>query len=247
MLIWAAFRPAAVGAEEAVPANEESPTTQTQQTSELLGSLYEEDQWPQISLDFLDQGSGSPAQGREASQPKPQVSFVVTPPPEELARNLADSPTTPTTTPTPAIDLAKLTPADLRPKTDGAPTSDSAWANLGLIDLTSLIKHAAPKTTPSLASFTPTVDLQDLPQDPTTEDPAPEQAPEADSLKARVNSAGPVELMEKLQLDARRARMIVQFRALYGEFSTPDDLGQVQGIHDELVVRWEEENLLSFE
>lgn len=245
MLACAAFCPAAVGAEESDPATEKSPTPQVPPTLELLGSLYEGDQWPQISLDFLDEENGTPAESDESPQPKPKVSFVVTPPPEELVRNLADSPTTPTTTP--AINLAKLTPADLQPKTDGVPTSNSARANLELIDLTTLIKDAVPKTTPSLASSSPTVDLHDLLDHSKNEVPASEQAPRVAPLKVRVNSAGPMELIEKLRLDARRARLIVQFRRLYGGFRNPDDLAQVQGIHDELIVQWEEENLLSFE
>ena len=63
---------------------------------------------------------------------------------------------------------------------------------------------------------------------------------------ASVNTATVEELMEKLKLDARRARLVVQFRILYGPFKTPEDLAQVSGITDDMVLQWEDEDLLSF-
>jgi DNA uptake protein ComE-like DNA-binding protein len=62
-----------------------------------------------------------------------------------------------------------------------------------------------------------------------------------------VNRAGSGQLMRKLKLDARRARYIVEFRRIYGRFRRPEDLAQVSGITDELVRRWEEQDILRFE
>jgi DNA uptake protein ComE-like DNA-binding protein len=61
-----------------------------------------------------------------------------------------------------------------------------------------------------------------------------------------INSAPALELERKLRLDARRARMIVEYRTTYGPFTTPDDLSQVTGITDDMVRRWESSDLIFF-
>jgi competence ComEA-like helix-hairpin-helix protein len=63
----------------------------------------------------------------------------------------------------------------------------------------------------------------------------------------QVNSASIYELMESLGIDARRARLITQFRTSYGRFKDPEDLAQVSGITDDMIRRWEKQNLLIFD
>lgn len=75
--------------------------------------------------------------------------------------------------------------------------------------------------------------------------PQPTPVPAATAI--RVNRADAGELGRKLKLDARRARLVIEFRDLYGPFKGPDDLRQVSGITDEMVRRWEDQGILSFE
>lgn len=62
-----------------------------------------------------------------------------------------------------------------------------------------------------------------------------------------VNKADQDELMETLELDARRARYIVEFRTIFGAFGSPEDLVQVAGINDTDVIAWEKQGLLNFD
>ena len=67
------------------------------------------------------------------------------------------------------------------------------------------------------------------------------------SHAVRINQASEAELAARLKLDARRARLIVEFRQLYGPFRNPADLAQVNGITDDMIRAWERANLLFFE
>lgn len=62
-----------------------------------------------------------------------------------------------------------------------------------------------------------------------------------------INSADLSQIIEMLEIDPRRARMIIQFRLVHGLFRTPIDLSQVAGISDERVIEWEREGLLNFD
>ncbi len=62
-----------------------------------------------------------------------------------------------------------------------------------------------------------------------------------------VNHAPAETLARGLGLDARRARLVVEFRELTGRFRGPADLAQVNGLTDDMIRRWEEEGLLRFE
>jgi hypothetical protein len=64
--------------------------------------------------------------------------------------------------------------------------------------------------------------------------------------RIRINVATADQIMEKLKIDARRARLIVEFRTLYGPFRRPEDLNQVSGINDLMVRQWESAGLLDF-
>jgi DNA uptake protein ComE-like DNA-binding protein len=72
-------------------------------------------------------------------------------------------------------------------------------------------------------------------------------APKPLTRKVHVNHAGEQELMAGLGIDARRARMIIEFRQIYGMFHSPDDLDQVTGLPDDMVRRWEEAGILAFD
>jgi DNA uptake protein ComE-like DNA-binding protein len=77
--------------------------------------------------------------------------------------------------------------------------------------------------------------------------PAPAPTPAMSVAAVRINRAGEEELREKLKLDGTRARLVVQFRTLYGAFKTPEDLSQVSGITEEMVKGWDEERILYFD
>ena len=62
-----------------------------------------------------------------------------------------------------------------------------------------------------------------------------------------INRATPAELQHKLKLDARRARLLVEFRKTFGPFKTPEDLTQVSGITGDMVKIWESNELLFFD
>lgn len=62
-----------------------------------------------------------------------------------------------------------------------------------------------------------------------------------------INEADQDELMETLELDARRARYVVGFRTIFGAFESPEDLLQVAGINDGDIVEWEKQGLLNFD
>jgi hypothetical protein len=74
---------------------------------------------------------------------------------------------------------------------------------------------------------------------------APKNA-EAEIPKEGVNYDDAATLMEKLGLDARRARLIVEFRTIFGPFRTPEDLSQVAGITEAMISAWENDGLLVF-
>lgn len=62
----------------------------------------------------------------------------------------------------------------------------------------------------------------------------------------RINSADEQELRTRLKLDGIRARNIIEFRTHYGPFKHLDDLSQVSGITQEMVKKWDDQNLLFF-
>jgi DNA uptake protein ComE-like DNA-binding protein len=61
-----------------------------------------------------------------------------------------------------------------------------------------------------------------------------------------INTADILEISEKLNLDRRRARIIVEYRRVHGEFKVPDDFAAVYGLTSEQVSFWDEQNLLRF-
>lgn len=65
--------------------------------------------------------------------------------------------------------------------------------------------------------------------------------------RAAVNEADESVLIEKLEIDARRARYIVEFRRLFGPFAKPEDLAQVVGITDSMALEWEKADLIKFD
>ena len=81
---------------------------------------------------------------------------------------------------------------------------------------------------------------------PTPPGPAPSE-PEPEAPSFLINSADLAQIVEILEIDPRRARMIIQFRTVHGSFRTPIDLSQVAGISDQRVIEWEREGLLNFD
>jgi DNA uptake protein ComE-like DNA-binding protein len=72
------------------------------------------------------------------------------------------------------------------------------------------------------------------------------QAKAADP-RVRINEANAAELQEKLKLDPRRARIVIEYREIFGPLRSPEDLTQIAGIADERVIEWEEQGLIDFE
>jgi hypothetical protein len=62
-----------------------------------------------------------------------------------------------------------------------------------------------------------------------------------------INHADADEIRQKLRIDARRARLIIEFRQTYGPFRYPDDVREVNGITDQMVQVWEEQDLLALD
>lgn len=62
----------------------------------------------------------------------------------------------------------------------------------------------------------------------------------------RVNRAVARDFMVVLNLDGRRARNIIQYRTIHGTFDGPEELAQVAGITDALIIQWEDRGLLDF-
>ena len=52
------------------------------------------------------------------------------------------------------------------------------------------------------------------------------------------------ELIATMDLSARQARLVAQFRSVHGPFATPEDIAQVAGITDEQVIGWEEAGMV---
>lgn len=72
----------------------------------------------------------------------------------------------------------------------------------------------------------------------------PEPFPASDPEPININRAPARALEEKLNIDARRARFIIEFREVYGSFRRPEDLAQVNGITDAMIRQWEERGLI---
>jgi hypothetical protein len=163
---------------------------------------------------------------------------ILRPPPAAVTRpttNTArptDRPTTPTT-PTTATPIRRGAPAP--------PTRAS-------------VRLAPPVRLDLFDSTSTLAQLLDQPPAPAVrlggEEPAAaagaRPAP-AQPRRVRLNAAPAAELMEKLKIDARRARLIVEFRELFGPFRTPEDLGQVTGLNDLMIRQWESAGMLDFE
>lgn len=77
--------------------------------------------------------------------------------------------------------------------------------------------------------------------------PAPVPIEIISSKRVNVNRANPADLVRVLGIDARRARLIVEFRTQQGRIRSPEDLGQVNGITDDMIDKWEKQGLLRFE
>lgn len=63
----------------------------------------------------------------------------------------------------------------------------------------------------------------------------------------RINHAPENELARVLDLDARRARILAEFRQVHGPFHIAEDVAQVMGITDQRVRDWEDKGLLNFD
>ncbi len=62
-----------------------------------------------------------------------------------------------------------------------------------------------------------------------------------------VNRAGEAELMRVLKIDSLRAHMIVEFRTTQRPIRGPEDLAQVNGLTQDMVVTWQKEGVLKFD
>lgn len=62
-----------------------------------------------------------------------------------------------------------------------------------------------------------------------------------------VNRATAAELVQTLGIDVRRARLIIEFRTQQGRIRGPDDLAQVNGLTEDMIMEWEQKGLLRFE
>ncbi|MEN6624618.1 MAG: helix-hairpin-helix domain-containing protein [Candidatus Sumerlaeia bacterium] len=62
-----------------------------------------------------------------------------------------------------------------------------------------------------------------------------------------VNRATAAELVQTLGVDVRRARLIIEFRTQQGRIRGPDDLAQVNGLTEDMIMEWEQKGLLRFE
>lgn len=139
----------------------------------------------------------------------------------------------------PRINVGGLPDLALSGTTHSFETTDTLGSLVGS-DLMSILRaKVAPRVTTSTTRGTPRIDPAWIPS---------VTAPTAHPLSTlvRINSATPDELRARLKLDPIRARYIVEFRTLYGRFKGPDDLSQVSGITGEMVLKWEEANLLDF-
>jgi len=76
---------------------------------------------------------------------------------------------------------------------------------------------------------------------------APRRAQALAPQAVAVNRADAGELERKLNIDARRARFIIEFRRAYGPFKRPEDLTQVYGITDAMLALWEQGDRLVLE
>jgi DNA uptake protein ComE-like DNA-binding protein len=141
----------------------------------------------------------------------------------------------------PAVALDRLTSATRSARQDARSTRTVAASSLKGLDLGKLMPVAGRSETTGTTTTIPKVSL------PVSLAGAQGAAPAAIRPAAvPVNRAEAREIMEKLKIDARRARLIVEFRKMYGRFRRPEDLGQVTGITDEMVRRWEGQDLLEF-
>jgi competence ComEA-like helix-hairpin-helix protein len=59
-----------------------------------------------------------------------------------------------------------------------------------------------------------------------------------------INKAELEEIVQKLKIDARRARFIMEFRQAHGSFEHLEDLTQVNGISDSMLKAWEDRELI---
>lgn len=146
------------------------------------------------------------------------------------------------TTPTPATDhhdtVSSQTLSPAMPILPAFPDSDQLIA--AMIQATPIEWRKASQTT---LPPPPKVDVErlDLPL------PAEAEAEEVALIEehvARVNHDSARQLVEKLGLDARRARLMVEFREFHGPYERIEDLPQVVGITEAMVLLWEDENLL---
>ena len=161
-------------------------------------------------------------------RPKPAM-----PPPE---------PGAPSNSPTPTVTLDRLTSATRSARRDAHSTLTMAASSVKGLDLDQPLTIPARSEAAGTTASIPTVSLP-----PVSFEAKVGGAPAGRLGTVPVNRAEAHEIMEKLNIDARRARMMVEFRKMYGRFLRPEDLEQVTGITDEMVNRWEEQGLLEFD
>jgi hypothetical protein len=224
----------------AILAQNETTKTQARQIDTVLGQLYP---GQDIAAKM-----GQPALGQApASGAAPTTATLVVRRPK---RRAADRPTSPT------LNLANPSVTLDEPSSGTRPSNPAPQAGTGVTldrgpkrpDLDALIDAPLAAETPPTMKVTqtnvPTRTASAASVTSKTSAVKPTPGPPLEGV--RVNGAGAGELGERLKLDGRRARNIVEFRELYGPFQRPEDLSQVSGITDDMVRHWEEQRLLIF-
>lgn len=137
-----------------------------------------------------------------------------------ISLSIFDTPTTATHAPATHVSVGAI---DLRALAQATPLTETVPSD---------VISASPTLATETSSTTPAAMLTqvNLPRAP-----------------LRINSADEAALMHGLKLDARRARLIIEFRDTYGPYRRPDDLAGVNGIGDDMVRRWEDAGLLRFD
>lgn len=98
-----------------------------------------------------------------------------------------------------------------------------------------------PMTLADAAATSATLESDDATTTETLAEPLPPDP------RVAVNEAVESVLIEKLEIGARRARYLVEFRQIYGPFTKPEDLSQVPGITDSMALEWEKADLVKFD
>lgn len=228
-LFAAGVASSAVAAESTpAPLAPEAPVETTTSSTTAIPPAVDTERLDQLISDLYPSGTPVP---REVWQPVNMD--AETSPSEHVLGTL--EPTTATTTTALQSDLANTTSAQLVVRV--RPTTATA---------------AMAATTASMTATTTTMATEDISTSPSTSptpavDTAVLPVAEPAVVPVALNTAAAAELAQGLGIDAERARLIIEFRNIYGPFRGPEDLKEVSGINDDLVLRWEAEGRLNFE